>query len=140
MHTPETIPAWKKVFRDGIAPSLSDDSLEYLLGALERDDPELVQGSTTVPPPLMIYHDYDCNGGCAVAYAIWKGEGIRLIGELEEKWAAVLWEADQRLGEPAAVRYFLNFWDDTPREVVRRELSAEIWRIMRERAEQGVAA
>ena len=42
-------------------------------------------------------------------------------------------EADTRLGEPAAVRYFLNWFDDTPRDEMRRQLLAEVNRALAER-------
>jgi hypothetical protein len=52
---------------------------------------------------------------------------------VEEYFARLCFEADQRLGEPAVCRWFLNWFDDTPRDVMRRELLAEVERALAER-------
>ena len=44
--------SWRKVWREGLAPLLSDNSLRALRRALVEDDPRLIQGATTTPPPL----------------------------------------------------------------------------------------
>ena len=54
------------------------------------------------------------------------GLPLGTVGEVEEFFARVCFEADQRLGEPAACRWFLNWFDDTPREDILRELLAEV--------------
>jgi hypothetical protein len=36
------------------------------------------------------------------------------------------YEIDQKLGEPAGCRWFLNWYDETSREQMRKELSAEV--------------
>ena len=54
------------------------------------------------------------------------GTGLETVGEVEEFFARICFEADQRLGEPAACRWFLNWFDDTPRAEMRREMLAEI--------------
>ena len=48
------------------------------------------------------------------------------VGQCEEFFAKCCFEADQSLGEPAACRHFLNWFDDTPRDEMRRELLAEV--------------
>src|SRR5579883_830765 len=105
---------WRKVWREGFAPVLSTESLEALADALERDDRRLTQGSTTTPPPLMCVQDWPCEGACALGYCGWHGEGLQSVGEVEEFFAKCCFEADRRLGEPAACRWFLNWFDDTP--------------------------
>ena len=40
---------------------------------------------------------------------------------------------DQRLGEPAGCRWFLNWFDETPRDEMRRLLLAEVARALTER-------
>jgi hypothetical protein len=96
------IEAWRKVFRDGIAPQLSTTALEALRQALATDDAGLLQGATTAPPPLQTVQDWPVEGAC--------------------------YDADRRLGEPAAVRWFLNWWDDSPRHFARLLLLAEVER------------
>ena len=125
--------SWRKVWREGIAPQLSTAGLEALQQALVRDDERLLQGSTTTPPPLQCMQECPVEGACGVGYCAWQGDGLETVGEVEEYFARRCFEADQRLGEPAAVRYFLNWFDDTPRDEMRRELLAEVNRTLAER-------
>jgi len=48
------------------------------------------------------------------------------VAEVEEFFARACFEADQRLGEPAGCRWFLNWFDETPRDEMRRLLFAEV--------------
>ncbi|HYE20936.1 MAG TPA: hypothetical protein VEA69_20995 [Tepidisphaeraceae bacterium] len=118
--------SWRTVWRNGFAPVLSDRGLEALRAALAADDQRLTQGSTTTPPPLMCVQDWPVEGADAIAFCGWQGEGLALIGEVEEFWARACFEADQRLGEAAGCRWFLNWWDDTPRPEAIRELLSEV--------------
>jgi hypothetical protein len=43
-----------------------------------------------------------------------------------ERFAQLCFEVDQHFGEPRACRHFLNWFDDTPREQMRRELLPEV--------------
>jgi hypothetical protein len=47
---------------------------------------------------------------------------------------------DQRLGEPAACRWFLNWFDETPRDEMRRLLLPEVQQLLAERQAEGAAA
>lgn len=118
--------SWRTVWRDGFVPGLSTNALTALRMALETDDPHLVQGATTTPPPLMCVKDYPVEGACALGFCGWQGEGLDSVGETEEYFARCCFEADQRLGEAAACRWFLNWFDETPRNEMRRELMAEV--------------
>lgn len=118
--------SWRKVFRDGFAPGMSTGALSALKSALERDDFTLIQGATTHPPPLACDQDWPCEGGCAISYSGWKGENLETVGDVEEYFVRMCFDADQRLGEPAACRWFLNWFDDMPRDRMRSDLIAEI--------------
>jgi hypothetical protein len=50
--------AWRRVWREGIAPQLSLADLHALRLALERDDPALIQGATVEPIPLPQFDDH----------------------------------------------------------------------------------
>lgn len=126
MNNEQPADSWRHVFREGFAPGMSAPALESLLLALRRDDQQLIQGSTTSPPPLACVQDWPCEGACAVAYAAWKGDGLETVGEVEEAFARLCFEADKRLGEPAGCRWLLNFFDDTPRDTMRQELAEEV--------------
>lgn len=118
---------WQDVWRDGFARVLPVAGLVALRDAILRDSPQLIQGSTSVPPPLAAVQDWACEGACAVSFCGWKGDdGIETVGEVEEFFSRACFEADQLLGEPAACRWFLNFFDDTPRAEMLPKLLAEV--------------
>jgi len=125
--------SWRKVWREGMAPQLSVAALSALQRALQNDDPRLLQGATTSPPPLECVRDWPVEAACVLGYCGWQGEGLETVAEVEEFFARACFEADQRLGEPAACRWFLNWFDDTPRDEVRRELLAEVTRTLARR-------
>ena len=117
---------WRLVWRDGFTPVLPTSGLIALRDALQTDDPRITQGSTTTPPPLLCVQDWLVEAACALGFCGWQGDGLGTVGEVEEFFARVCFEADQRLGEPAACRWFLNWFDDTPRDEMRRELLEEV--------------
>ena len=125
--------SWRKVWREGLAPQLSTPGLEALWLALVSDDPRLLQGATTTPPPLQCVQDWPVEAACALGYCGWQGDALESVGQVEEFFARACFEADQRLGEPAACRWFLNWFDDTTRDQMRRELLAEVERALAER-------
>ena len=120
------IEAWRKVWRHGIAPQLSRAALEALRQALAIDDPRLLQGATTAPPPLQTVQDRPVEGACPIGYSGWQGDGLATVGEVEQFFADTCHAADRLIGEPAGIRYFTNFWDDSPRHFARLLLLAEV--------------
>ena len=118
--------SWRKVWREGIAPQLSDEALDALRLALTHDDARILQGATSTPPPLACVQDWPVEAACVLGYCGWQGEGLETVAEVEEFFARTCYEADRLLGEPAAVRWFLNWYDETPREEMRRQLLAEV--------------
>src|SRR5947199_2156696 len=132
--------SWRNEWRKGVVPLLSTESLEALRQALVDDDPRLLQGATTTPPPLQCVQDWPVEAACALGFCGWQGDDLESVAEVEEFFAQVCFEADQRLGEPAACRWFLNWFDDTPREEMRTLLLAEVSRTLAERFTSGDAA
>lgn len=126
---------WRKVWRVGVAPLLSPASLEALREALVNDDPRLIQGATTKPPPLHCVQDWPVEACCAISYCGWQGDHLTTVGEVEEFFARMCFEIDKRLGEPAGCRYFLNWFDETPREEVLKQLLSEVNLTIKERQE-----
>lgn len=118
--------SWVKVWRDGIAPLLSMRALGALRNAFLTDDARLIQGATTSPPPLQCVAEWDVEAACALGFCGWQGEDLAKVHEVESYFDRMCFEADQKLGESAAVRWFLNFFDDTPRDEMRRLLLAEV--------------
>jgi hypothetical protein len=122
--------SWQKVWREGLAPLLSTAALESLKRALEEDDPRLQQGSTTTPPPLQCVQDWPVEAACVIGFCGWQGDGLESVGEVEEFFARMCFEIDQRVGEPAGCRWFLNWFDETPRDQMRQQLAAEVGRTL----------
>lgn len=118
--------SWKEVWRKGISPLLSVRGLQALSQALKQDDPRLIQGATTSPPPLLCIQDWPIEAACSISYCGWQGEGLETVGDVEEFFAKVCFEVDQKLGEPAACRWFLDWFDETPRYEMRRLLLVEV--------------
>jgi hypothetical protein len=125
--------SWRKVWREGVVPLLSTTALDSLQRALTNDDARLLQGATTTPPPLQCVQDWPVEAACALGYCGWQGEGLETVAEVEEFFARICFEIDQRLGEPAACRWFLNWFDETPRDEMRDKLSSEVDRALAQR-------
>ena len=125
--------SWRKVWRDGAAPLISESGLQALLKALREDDMRLIQGATTTPPPLQCVQEWPVEAACVLGYCGWEGDGLETVAEVEEYFARMCFEVDQRLGEPAGCRWFLNFWDETPRDELRRLMIPEVEREMERR-------
>ncbi|HKB37327.1 MAG TPA: hypothetical protein VKD72_12820 [Gemmataceae bacterium] len=129
--------SWRKVWREGVAPLLSTEGLQALARALASDDPRLLQGATTSPPPLQCVQDWPVEAACGLGYCGWQGDGLETVAEVEEFFARVCFEVDLALGEPAGCRWFLNWFDETPRDEMRTQLLAEVNRTLAQRKSEG---
>jgi len=72
------------------------------------------------------------------AIAAGAAKGWRTVGQIDEFFARTCEAADAVFNEPAACRYFLNWFDDVPRAEMRRELLAEVTQALQSR--QALAA
>jgi len=124
---------WRHVWREGLVPQISTQALDSLRLGLVRDDHRLVQQATTCPPCLDVFAGDELEGACALVFGAWQGEGLARVGEVERLFAELCQSADERLGEPGVCRFFLSWFDETPRPVMRRELLAEVNRELNER-------
>lgn len=122
----ETRELWQKTFEDGFCPFLNDQQLKALEKALETDDPSLLQCRTTSPSPASWNYDNCVEGACAISYCGWQGSGLKKVGEVEVFFAQLCYACDMALGEQAACKYFLNWFDDLPRERMRPALLASV--------------
>jgi hypothetical protein len=132
--------AWQRCFRLGFAPQLSTRALEALRTALATDDERLITGATTSPPPLQCCAEWPVEAACPIGWTGWQGEGLTTVGQVEEHFARLCYEADRLMGEPAACRYLLNWVDDTPRDDMRWQLRAEVEAELRRRGSTGTSA
>lgn len=128
----DTMPAWKKVLRDGLVPQLDTSILIQLRDALRADDPRLIQGATTSPPPLQAVQDFSVECGCLVAFC---GMllGLETVGETEEFFARSCFRIDELVGEPAGCRHLLNAYDETPRHEAFTQIADALDEVIAER-------
>jgi hypothetical protein len=131
------VESWRIVWRNAAGPLMSDDELRALWRGLKDDDPALIRGATTSPPPLQCVEDWPVEAACAIGYAGWKGAGLLTVKEVEEYFARMCFEIDKKLVEPAGCRHFLNAFDEEPRETFFPALAEEIERELVRR--EGVA-
>jgi hypothetical protein len=122
---PDWIPAWRAA-----AALLSPESIAALRAAIANDDPRLIQGATTTPPPLQCVQDWPVEAACALGFCGWQGDGLVTVAEVEDFFAKMCFEIDCNLGEPAVCRHLRNWYYETPRDEMRRELLAEIYRYL----------
>ena len=113
---------WRKVWRKGFKPLLNESALKALKKALEENDPKLIQGMIVVP----FYSLNKIKCVCPIAYCGWIGDNLSTVEEVNEFFSRMCFECGERMGEPSACRYFLNFWDENPKEEVRKLLLEEL--------------
>lgn len=126
---PESAPAmepWRKVWREGLAPVISSAGLFALRDALRADDPRLIQGDTT--RPLRDTEHRLIVGAGAIAFCGWQGNGLEVVKDVSKYFVQICCDADARLGEEKAVYAFIEWYDETPRDTMRRELLSEVER------------
>lgn len=112
---------WRRAWRRGLCPLLPTAGLIALRDALTQDSPELRQQETTGPP---LRRDSRCRGACAVALCGWKGKGLQTVGDVEDFFVRASMRAGRRL-TAKAVDAFFAWYDDAPREEMRRGLLRE---------------
>lgn len=124
---------WRKVWRQGVAPLLSTAGLAALGKALVNDDPRLLQGATTLPPPLQCALDWPVDAACAIGYCGWQGDGLNTVAEVEEFFSRVCYEAGVEIGQPHSIGLLLNWFDELPREEMRQLFLPEVQRALAQR-------
>jgi hypothetical protein len=117
---------WRRVWRVGLAPHLPPKGLLALRDALARDDARLVQGVVSIPRPLEAGRALSIQCACAIGFCGWQGDGRTTVGSVLDFFYRVCELADAEFNEEAACRYFLDWFDDTPRADMRRQLLAEV--------------
>lgn len=118
--------SWRRVWREGFAPQFDLDQLLVLEKVLADEDVRLIQGHTTCPPPLQCVADWPCEGACFIGMAGWQLDTDMVVGEVEEFFAKACFNCDQLLGEPAACRHLINFYDEAPIPEARAALLPEV--------------
>lgn len=119
----------RRVFAEGFAPLMSWEHLMSLHDALADGCDWLLQNATTQPPCTQETMDALCRSACAIAFG---GLGSS-VGYAESEYSRLCYECDCRLGEPAACRYFLDWYDGASREVMRGELLTLVNKELRHR-------
>ncbi|MBM3995175.1 MAG: hypothetical protein FJ303_13635 [Planctomycetes bacterium] len=124
---------WRRVWREGLAPNLPVAGLLALERALRDDDPRLLQGVVSTPPPFEAVRNATVTSCCAICYCGWKGDRLRTVGEVEAFYHRICESADAVFSEAAACRFFLNWYDATPRYEMRHEMLGEVRRTLARR-------
>jgi hypothetical protein len=133
--------SWRKIWRVA-QKMIGTRPLEALRLALLNDDPRLLQGATTSPPPLRCVASWPVEAACVFGYcgAVESGGfspdgGAATVAQTEDYFANLCFNVDQEVKEPAACRWFLKFADETPRDEMRRLLLPEVQAELARRAE-----
>jgi hypothetical protein len=122
------IEPWRRVWREGIAPLLSEKSLEALKQALTNDDPRLIQKATMTPPYWKTRQNAPVEAAGALAYCGWQGEGLETIGAVESFFLQLCIDIGLRMDEPMVSKCFIDWYDETPRQQMRTQLLSEVHR------------
>jgi len=117
----------RRILREGLLRALTDAELQALRRGLAADDPALLQGMMTLPPPLECVNDWAVEGADLLAYPGWRGRGLVTVKEVEEAAWSLCSAIDNRLGEGAA-KDLLAWYDATPRADVLAVLLGEVER------------
>ena len=132
--------SWRLVWRDGFVPVLSTAGSGSAAGRPPGRRPAAHPGQHHHPAPAHVRAGLAGRGRLRPRRsAAGRATDLETVGQVEEFFARGCFEADQRLGEPAACRWFLNWFDDTPRDEMRRELLAEVERALADRAARRAA-
>ncbi len=123
---------WERVWK-AAAPLISTKALAALRRALEDDDPRLIQGATCSPSPLLVNARARCEAGCLLGFT-GMAEGCKTVEKVEAYFCRMCYEIDQKMGEPAGVRWLLNWFDEEPREAVFARLLAAVCEELKGRA------
>lgn len=110
------------------APVLSHHALDALRRGLEVDDERILQGATTIPPPLQCVADFPVEAGDLLVFAYWQGDcgGVCTVGEAEAQFTYYCTAIDGGMGEGAGCRHLLHWFDEAPREDMRTQLLAAV--------------
>lgn len=127
-------PTWQEAWHRGIVPQLSIPELEVLADALERDDPELIQGNTCDNGGD---DDETIYGACAVGYCGWKALGIQEATELNNYFCDLVDEAQKAFpGVSMPIQTFFLWFDQMPRRQMIEQLLPEVRKALAVRREE----
>jgi hypothetical protein len=79
-----------------------------------------------MPSPSPSLQDWPVKAACAIGFAGWQGDQLKTLGQVEDYFGKLCMDVDFTLGEPGSVRWFLDWFDHMPRDLMRRQLLAEV--------------
>jgi hypothetical protein len=119
--------AWRKVWREGVAPQLSTEGLQGLLDALKRDDSRIITGATTEPPAFSAASSLPIERCDPVIFAMLDGHSPAActVGLMDEAFGRLAIRCSELCGMPRAIGTLLCWLDEQDRETWRIELMRE---------------
>ncbi len=124
---------WRFIFRKGFAPLLSFSALEALKSGIQQDDPALLQGCVVFPKLIPGFWDVPAVATGLLAYIGKEGEGLFSVAEVTEFHNRLKEAAAQKLGAVNIAQGFIEWFDKTPRQLMRKELLKEVRREIKAR-------
>lgn len=124
----------RHVLRHALMPLLPTAGLTALAAALARGDDAVTQGpvpcryGTRAEPrfPTDSTRHWEPSAADPVAFCGWKSGAAATMGECEDYQLRLLFEAEKAYGEWGALRHWLGWWADAPREEAFAEMLAEV--------------
>ncbi len=117
---------WRAIFREGLAPLLSDDALHALRAALEGDDARLLQGAAAHPWPTEAEPSPYVEAACPLGFALWQADRLETCAQVEVSFVRLAEAIDARMGDPLATWALTHAWDDPEREDAVRAWHGEV--------------
>jgi hypothetical protein len=122
---------WRKVWRQGIVPLVGEKGLRALQAALRDDDKRLVQGMTIDPQSEWVPSSWEPSGACLIAYCGWQGQNLDSIAKVQRFFDRIVDAASLKLlAWDVEVSDLVEWYDETDRPTMRRELLAEVDRAL----------
>lgn len=119
--------AWQVVWRTGISPCLSVESLAALERGLAANDPAILRGKSFTPEFTATNLALDLTATDPVLYGQWKTGGIKTVEEADTALQSISFESDMSVGMPASLRPFFNWWDEQTGKEKAAKANRDLW-------------
>lgn len=125
--------AWRKAWREGVAPQLTIDELRFLHHGICSKDRRLINGVTAIYDTDYRRRDAPCGGACLLGYVEFHRNADATADDVCETFNDVVATANERLGDGDNIQYLIDFWDDDDNAERQKLMAHEVIRSIRER-------